>query len=103
MENVDFDFVASERQIKVNLNELAPKIEGCYIYLTAKNVRDLNGNKCAPITWSVFVQQNNLKWQESDVAATVVSGSTADERMFTATIVNNGAQTEVWSLSGMPE
>ena len=103
MDNVRFSFVASERQIKVNLNEQASKIEGCYIYLTAKNVRDMNGNKCAPITWSVFVQQNNLKWQESDVAATVVSGSTADERTFTATIVNNGAQTEVWSLSGMPE
>jgi len=103
MDNVRFSFVASERQIKVNLNELAPKIEGCYIYITAKKVKDLNGNQCEPITWSVYVQQNTLCWQEPETEVTVVSGAAADERTFSATIENRGSQTEVWSLSGMPE
>ena len=99
MDNVQFDFVASERQIKVNLNEQASKIEGCNIYLTAKNVKDRNGNKANAITWSVYVQQNNMKWQESEVDVTKTG---AEEATFTATIENRGSESEVWSLSGMP-
>ena len=100
MENVQFDFVASERQIKVNLSDAyAQRIEGCTIYLTAKGVKDLNGNKAEPITWNVYVQRNNLKWEEPDIAVT----KTVDEKAtFTATIENRGSESEAWSLSGLP-
>ena len=99
MENVQFSFVASERQIKVNLEEQPYKMEGCTIYITAKNVKDVNGNSALPITWSVYVQQNNLKWQEPDVALTKTASETST---FTATIVNRGSESEAWSLSGLP-
>ena len=100
LESVQFSFVASERQIKVNLEEQPAKIEGCNIYITAKNVRDLNGNSAQPVTWSVYVQQNNLKWQESEVAVTKTG---AEEKSFTTVIENRGSQSESWTLSGMPE
>ncbi|MBQ6767640.1 MAG: hypothetical protein IJP46_03095 [Prevotella sp.] len=100
MENVDFDFVASERQIKVNLTmKPASKIEGCNIYITAKNVKDVNGNRAADITWGVYVQQNCLNWQESEVSVTKSEGERAT---FTTTIENRGSENEVWSLSGLP-
>ena len=99
LENVQFNFVASERQIKVNLEELPAKIEGCNIYITAKNVKDVNGNICDPITWSVYVQQNNLKWQENEIT---VSKTGAETATFSATIENRGSESESWSLSGMP-
>ena len=100
LENVQFSFVASERQIKVNLEELPAKMEGCNIYITAKNVKDINGNSADPVTWSVYVQQNNLKWQENSMAVTKAG---ADEKTFTATIENRGSESEGWTLSGMPE
>ena len=100
MENVEFSFVASERQIKVDLSELPAKMEGCNIYITAKNVKDVHGNIADPITWSVLVQQNNLKWTETE--QNVVKTGT-DEAQFTATIENSGSETETWSLSGLPE
>jgi len=99
MENVQFSFVASERQIKVDLEEQPYKIEGCNIYITAKNVRDANGNAAQPITWSVYVQQNNLKWEEPDVALAKTVGEAGT---FTATITNRGSESEAWSLSGLP-
>ena len=98
-ENVEFSFVASERQIKVNLLEEPAKIEGCTIYITAKNVKDKNGNIAQPITWTVYVQQNNLKWQEPDVAMTKTVGQSDT---FTAVIENRGSESEAWSLSGLP-
>ncbi len=98
-ENVEFSFVASERQIKVNLLAEPAKMEGCTIFITAKNVKDKNGNKAQPITWTVFVQQNNLKWQEADVALTKTVG---EQDTFTAVIENRGSESEAWSLSGLP-
>ena len=100
LENVEFSFVASERQIKVNLSEQPYKLEGCHVYITAKNVKDVHGNAIDPITWSVFVQQNTLKWSDDELS---VKKTGSDEVTFTATIVNNGADTETWSISGMPE
>ena len=99
LKNVDFSFVASERQIKVNLEEQPYKQEGCNIYITVKEVMDMHGNAAQPITWSVYVQQNNLRWQENDLAVTKEG---AEEATFTATIENRGSQSENWSLSGMP-
>ena len=99
MTNVGFDFVASERQIKVNLTEQPYKMEGCNIYITAKYVKDAYGNSSEPITWSVYVQQNNLRWQENNLSVTKTG---AEEQTFTATIENRGAQSENWSLSGLP-
>ncbi|WP_162164197.1 LamG domain-containing protein [Xylanibacter brevis] len=98
--NVQFNFVASERQIKVNLTEQPYKLEGCNITLTVKGVKDMHGNVCDPISWSVFVQQNNLKWKEQEIALTKAG---KEPKTFTATIENQGSQTETWSLSGMPE
>ena len=101
MENVDFSFVASERQIRIVLNEAdAPRMEGCTINLTVKRVKDVNGNTAEPISWSVYVQQNKLRWTESDVAVTKTGTMPAT---FTATIENRSSQSEVWSLSGLPE
>lgn len=98
-ENVQFSFVASERQIKVNLEELPARLEGCNIYITAKNVKDMNGNAALPITWSVYVQQNNLSWQEKELTVTKAG---VEPAVFTATFENIGSENEAWSLSGMP-
>ena len=98
-ENVQFEFVASDRQITVLLTEQPYKIEGCNIYITAREVSDLNGNLSQPITWGVYVQQNNLKWQDDAIN---VSKQGGNEQTFTATIENKGSETEVWSLSGLP-
>jgi len=99
-EEVGFSFVASERQITVSLTEEPYKIEGCHIYITAKDVKDTHGNLANPITWSVYVQQNNLKWQENSMAVTKAG---AEEQTFTATVENRSSENESWSLSGMPE
>ena len=98
-ENVQFNFVASERQIKVNITEAPARIEGCNIYITIKEVKDLHGNKADAITWGVYVQQNNLRWEESEVE---LVKNVAEKATFTATIENRGSESETWSLSGLP-
>jgi hypothetical protein len=99
MEDVQFSFVASERQIKVNLEASPARIEGCNIYVTVKNVKDMNGNKAEPITWGVYVQQDNLRWEESEMAIEKKAGKKAT---FAATFENRSSENETWSLSGLP-
>jgi hypothetical protein len=99
LQNVQFSFVASERQIKVNLEELPVKMEGCTIDITVKEVMDKNGNIALPVTWSANVQQNNLYWNDNEIS---VEKNSAESSSFTASIENRGAETEMWNLTGLP-
>lgn len=99
LENVQFDFVASERQITINLGEEPYKMENCNVNLTVKNVKDLNGNAAQPITWTIFVQQNQLKWVENEVEIETVNG---EAETFTVEIENHGATSDSWTLKDMP-
>lgn len=98
-ENVEFDFVASERQIKVVLNDDARRLEGSTVTVTVKNVMDKNGNKAAPITWSFIVKRNTLNWQETEVELEQQSGESST---FEVEIANESATTDSWMLSGLP-
>lgn len=97
--NVNYNFVASERGIVIELNEDADRLEGTTVNITVKDVLDLNGNMSLPITWTALVQRNQLLWFENEVD---VVGRIGEEKKFTATITNQSAQTEYWVLSDLP-
>ena len=97
--NVNYNFVASERGIVIELNEDADRLEGVTVNVTVKDVLDLNGNKSLPITWTALVQRNQLIWFDNNID---VTGNIGEEKKFTATITNQSAQTEYWMLSDLP-
>lgn len=99
LEQVGFNFVASERQIKLTLNENPYKIEGQTIYITAHDIRDLNGNACEPITWSVYVQQNSLHWSQQEVAVSKVG---TEEVTFSVDLENMSAASEPYVITDLP-
>ncbi len=100
LENVQFDFVASERQITINLVEQPAKIENCNINLTVRNVQDANGNTAQPISWTIYVKQNQLSWSENEVEVRTTCG---EAETFVVEIENSGANADSWILDGMPE
>ena len=97
--NVNYNFVASERGIVIELNEDADRLEGVTVNVTVKDVLDLNGNMSLPITWTALVQRNQLIWFDNNID---VNGKIGEEKKFTATITNQSAQTEYWMLSDLP-
>lgn len=97
--NVNYNFVASERGIVIELNEDADRLEGTTVNITVKDVLDLNGNQSLPITWTALVQRNQLIWFDNNID---VIGNIGEEKKFTATITNQSAQTEYWMLSDLP-
>ena len=97
--NVNYNFVASERGIVIELNEDADRLEGATVNITVKDVLDLNGNMSLPITWTALVQRNQLLWFEDNLD---VVGRIGEEKKFTATVTNQSAQTEYWALNDLP-
>ncbi len=97
--NVPFAFTASDNTIVITVSANAATIEGCTLHFTVTGVSDVNGNKSSAVTWSAFVNRNELSWAESSLSATK---HVADEATLSATIVNEGAQQQMWTLSGMP-
>ena len=97
--NVNYNFVASERGIVIELSEDADRLEGVTVNVTVKDVLDLNGNKSLPITWTALVQRNQLSWFDNTLD---VVGRIGEEKKFTATVTNQSAQTEYWALNDLP-
>lgn len=98
-ENVDFTFVASDNKIVVELAENPAKVEGCTLNFTVRDIHDQNGNLSEPVTWSVFVNQNPLLWNENfiSVQTAVTEGTT-----LTATLVNKSGKEQAWTMSELP-
>lgn len=99
LENVEYSFVASDRKIIIDLDEEADIIEGTTIQLTVRNVEDLNGNVANPISWTVFVNRNQLKWMSKEYEATK---TVAVPYNFTVKMLNASGQTEIWQLLNLP-
>ena len=98
-ENVSFTFTASDNKIVIELNEEAAKVEGCTLNFTVRDVHDKNGNLSEPVSWSAFVSQNPLKWQEAELALTQ---QVTEESTLTATLVNKSGKEQIWSMGALP-
>lgn len=95
-----FDFVVNNDALIVTLKEEAAKIEKSTITITVSDVRDLNGNKIAsPITWTVYVDRNQLKWGEDEIN---LVKDVNEPLEFTVDIVNKGGFTEDYTISNYP-
>lgn len=97
--NVSYDYSASDTKIVLTIDEDPTIIEGCYLNLTVRDLRDANGNYSEPVNWTVFVNRNELEWKEDDLNMTT---HVKDQTSATATIVNKGGVQQLWSISGMP-
>ncbi|MGN0089889.1 MAG: LamG-like jellyroll fold domain-containing protein [Alloprevotella sp.] len=98
-QNVPFTFTASERKILIRLTDQPQRLENCNVSVTLRGVRDSHYNACENLTWDFYVRQNQLLWQQDEVAA-VKRGTEAVG--FEVGIANNSGSTENWSVSNLP-
>lgn len=83
----------------LDIKENAADIEGCTLHFTAQSVQNLNGNRSLPVSWTAYVNCNELTWDTPTVSITKHVDETAHvEVSFT----NNGGTQQVWTLSELP-
>lgn len=98
-DNVEISYVASERKLLINIEEDPYKIEGCTLIFSVSEIRDANGNMMSPVTWSAYVRQNQLNWEEHNVN---IRKPMNEEKKFSVDIYNASGVTEYWHLQNLP-
>ena len=97
--NLDFDFSASEDVVSIFLDHSPKSLEGCTVSVTLRDYYDMHSNVGNPITWSFQVKQNPLTWNTTEIDKSVLAGMSDT---FTATLSNNSAGDQSWSLDELP-
>ena len=98
--DLEFDFVVNDDALIINLLEPEYKIAKTIVTFTVTDVRDVNGNSIAsPITWSAYIDRNQLKWSEEILNLTK---PIYEELEFTVRAVNNGGSIQKYTINNMP-
>lgn len=98
---MNFSWMGNGNQLVVNLNMLDSEINKNNIFINVRNVEDLHGNQLVnPITTTLFVDRNHVKWAENKIDIQVPYKETA---VFDARIMNIGSTTAVYVIDGMSE
>ena len=74
--NLKFSFIGKDNQLLIDLDESAAKLNHRNIYVTVRDVEDLNGNTMAsPQTACYYVNNSSLQWLVNKLDATIKYGS----------------------------
>lgn len=95
-----YDFVVNDDALIINLQEPYDRIEKTTVTFTVDGVRDLNGNEIlSPITWSAYIDRNQLKWAESQLT---ITKKLNEECQFTVRATNGGGALQYYTIENMP-
>ena len=98
--NLKFSFIGRGNQVLVELDEPNAKLNHRNIYVTLRDIEDLNGNTMAsPQTACYYVTNSSLQWLLNRLDATVKYGSGESCELV---LYNNGAQNHTYTIDNCP-
>lgn len=96
-----FSWVGKENELVVNINMTDYEINHQNIFLTVRDVEDKAGNMLAsPVSMTVFVDKNPLKWRDSYAMASVAVGNSVT---IESHIYNRTGKTINYTIENIPE
>ena len=100
LENLNFSYITNGNQLLVNIKEPDYTIEKTNVYLTVKEVPDLQGNLMAsPVTMNVYVYRNPLRWDVTHITRNIGYGQGLT---FEATVRNLSGNRQTFELNELP-
>ena len=100
LENIKYSYVAKDNELYVNLDVPDYQIEKTNVYVTVKEVADLQGNLMAsPVAMDLYVYRNPLRWNVKRKAVEVKYGM---ETTIDLTIQNLSGKAKDYTLEGLP-
>ena len=98
-----FDWAFNNDELLINLNMADREINKQTIYLTVRDVEDLNGNPMAsPVSWVAFVDRNALKWSQRTLRVTSDYDNT-DEFYSLIDIINQSGRRHQYTIESLPD
>ena len=97
-----FDWSFNNDELMINILNRDYEVNKQSIYVTVRDVEDLNGNPMtSPVTWTAFVDRNALKWSEKQVTVTCMDNADTDpERVIR--IINNSGKRHQYTIESLP-
>ena len=100
LDNLNYSFAANNNELYINVTEPDYMVEKTNIYVTVKEVPDLQGNLMAsPITMNLYVYRNPLRWNVKRIDTRADYGHAIT---FEATIKNLSGITQNFRLDDLP-
>lgn len=98
---VYFNYSVSGDKIIITLDEENPAtIENCILDISVRNLIDQNGNIMnSPVTWSVFVDRNQITWEERTINLQKEVNVPLE---FRSKIVNGGGEMQNFTIDNLP-
>ena len=104
LSKMNFDWAYNNDELMINLNMFDYEINKQNIQITVRDVEDLNGNPMeSPVTWTVFVNKNRLKWAEKNIEY-ILDRDEYSEDVFTfkTKIINTSGERYQFTIDGLP-
>ena len=100
---MNFDWSFNNDELLINLNMQDREINKNNIYITVRNVEDLNGNRTvSPTMWQVYVNKNVLLWGVNHMEASLYETSVNDFEL-TTDIQNISGRRHQYTIDGLPD
>ena len=100
LNNLMYSYVANGNELYMNIKQPDFMVERTNIYVTVKEVTDLQGNTMAsPITLNLYVNRNPLRWDVKRIDKVVNYG---EGMTFEATVKNLSGVTQNFSIEDLP-
>jgi len=98
-----FDWAFNNDELLINLNMEDREINKQTIYVTVRDVEDMNGNPMvSPVSWVAFVDRNALKWSEKTLR---VENNYDDTEALTVNvdIINKSGRRHQYTIESLPD
>ncbi len=97
-----FNWAFNNDELLINILNRDYEVNKQSIYVTVRDVEDLNGNPMAsPVTWTAFVDRNSLKWFEKRLNITCADDA-EDDMKVEVRIVNQSGKRHQYTIESLP-
>jgi hypothetical protein len=97
-----FDWSFNNDELMINILNRDYEVNKQPIYITVRDVEDLNGNPMAsPVTWSAFVDRNSLKWSAKNYELRITNDE-SDPQEATVSIINQSGKRHSYTIESLP-
>ncbi len=97
-----FNWSFNNNELMINILNRDYEVNKQSIYVTVRDVEDLNGNPMvSPVTWTAFVDRNSLKWSEKKIEWRMTDEQSEDQDL-TVRIINQSGKRHQYTIESLP-
>ncbi len=97
-----FDWAFNNDELMINVLNRDYEVNKQSIYVTVRDVEDLNGNPMvSPVTWTAFVDRNSLKWSSKKLLVKVEDNADADQETR-VDVINHSGKRHTYTIESLP-